>query len=88
MIDTPATYSENKASLLSRGFAFAYAILAYGVGSVALFWFFFAAIGIIPYAQSAFKADNLFVALAVNTFLVLLFALQHTIMARESFKQK
>ncbi len=88
MINTPATHSENKASLLSRGFAIAYAFFAYGVGSVALFWFFFAAIGIAPYSLSAFKADSLFTALAVNTFLVLLFALQHTIMARKSFKQK
>ena len=88
MINTPVTHSGNKASLLSRGFAIVYAFFAYGVGSVALFWFFFAAIGIAPYSLSVFKTDNLFTALAINTFLVLLFAQQHTMMARKSFKQK
>lgn len=88
MTNTPVTHSGNKASLLSRRFAIAYALFAYGVGSVALFWFFFAAIGIAPYSLSAFKADNLFTTLAVNIFLVMLFAVQHTIMARKSFKQK
>ncbi|MDH5552855.1 MAG: hypothetical protein OEX82_05935, partial [Nitrosomonas sp.] len=88
MTNTLVVHSRNKSSLLSCGFAIVYALFAYGVGSVALFWFFFAAIGIAPYSLSAFKADNLFTTLAVNTFLVLLFALQHTIMARKSFKQK
>ena len=88
MINTPPSCSGNKTSLLSRGFAVVYSLFAYGVGSVALFWFFFAAIGIAPYSLSVFKADNQFVALTVNTFLVLLFSLQHTIMARKSFKQK
>ena len=88
MTNVPATHSGNKASLLSRGFAIVYALFAYGVGSVALFWFFLAAIGIAPYSLSIFKSNILFTALAVNTFLVLLFALQHTIMARKSFKQK
>ncbi len=88
MTNTPIIHSVNKASLLSRGFAIVYALFAYGVGSVALFWLFFAAIGIAPYSLSVFKTDSLFTALAVNTSLVLLFALQHTMMARKSFKQK
>lgn len=88
MIDKHVIHSEIKANLLSRGIAITYALFAYSIGSIALFWFFFAAIGIAPYSLSGFEADNLSAALAVNALLVLLFALQHTIMARKSFKQK
>lgn len=82
------THSVNKTNILFRGFAIAYALFAYGIGSAALFWFFLASTGMAPYSLSDIKTNNLFAALAINTFLILLFVLQHTIMARKSFKQK
>lgn len=87
-MNKPVTQQINKANILFRGFAIAYAFVAYGVGSAALFWFFLASTGLAPYSLSDIKSDNVLDALAINTFLVLLFALQHTIMARKSFKQK
>ena len=82
------TSTSVKTNLFSRGFAIAYALLAYCVGAGVLFWFFFAAIGIAPYSLSSIEAGNIYSALFINTFLVFMFALQHTIMARRSFKQR
>ncbi len=65
-----------------------YALFAYAVGSAALFWFFLASTNLVPYSLSGMQAENSFVALLINSGLVLLFALQHTIMARKRFKQK
>lgn len=53
-----------------------------------MFWFFFAAVGFAPYSLSSIEATSLFEALTVNISLVFLFALQHTVMARQSIKQK
>lgn len=74
--------------LFSRGFALSYAFFAYAVGAGALFWFFFAAVGIAPYSLSTIEASNLASALAINAMLILIFGTQHTIMARKSFKGK
>ncbi|MDH5480244.1 MAG: NnrU family protein [Nitrosomonas sp.] len=75
-------------NLTSRIFAITYALFAYAVGAGALFWFFFAAAGIAPYSLSNIETSSVIKALTINTFLVFLFATQHTIMARTSFKQK
>lgn len=88
IMDRPIIQSANKPNILFGGLAIAYALSAYGIGSVALFWLFLACTGLAPYSLSDIETDNPFVALAINTFLVLLFALQHTIMARKNFKEK
>lgn len=63
-----------------------YALFAYGIGAGALFWVFFVAGGFAPYG---FTADALSIrgALITDLLLVLIFAVQHTVMARRSFKQ-
>ena len=81
-------YRKDEQSLLSRGFALTYAFFAYAVGAGMLFWFFFAAIGLAPYSLSSIETGNFFQAMTINTLLVVIFAVQHTIMARKSFKQK
>lgn len=80
--------SDIKTNIFSRGFAITYALFAYCVGAGALFWFFFAAVGFTPYSLSSIEAGSIFEALTINISLVFLFATQHTIMARRSFKQK
>jgi methanethiol S-methyltransferase len=88
ILNKQAASSGIKTKMFSRGFAITYALFAYCVGAGALFWFFFAAVGMAPYSLSSIEAGSIFEALIINTFLVFLFALQHTIMARRSFKQK
>lgn len=71
--------------ILLRGLAMGYALLAYLIGASALFWVFFAAGGFAPYGLIA-GTTTIASALTVNLGLVLVFALQHTLMARRSFK--
>ena len=77
-----------KTNILLRGFAIAYALSAYCVGASALFWFFLAAVGLAPYSLSGIESDRILAGLCINFSLVFLFSLQHTVMARKSFKQK
>jgi protein-S-isoprenylcysteine O-methyltransferase Ste14 len=74
-------------TLLGRSLGMAYALFTYASGAGALFWLFFAAGGWAPYGLSALKVDSTLAAVAMNTTLVFLFGVQHTIMARKSFKQ-
>jgi methanethiol S-methyltransferase len=82
-----AASSATKTNRLMRGFAIAYALFAYCVGASTLFWFFLASVGFAPYSLSSIETDSILAALCINFFLVFLFALQHTVMARKSFKQ-
>jgi protein-S-isoprenylcysteine O-methyltransferase Ste14 len=74
-------------SFATRFAGMAYALLAYNIGAGALFWLFFAAGGFAPYGINNFTAGNPMMAVAVNVVLVFIFGLQHTIMARRSFKR-
>lgn len=87
-ISTQNESSNVEAGFISRGFAMTYALFSYSVGAGALFWFFFAALGFAPYSLSTIKVENTAGALAMDFFLIFLFAVQHTIMARKSFKQQ
>ena len=88
ILNKQATHSNNEKNLLARGFALIYALFAYTVGAGTLFWFFFAAHGMVPYSLSNIETDTFLNALTLNIALVFLFAAQHTIMARKSFKQQ
>lgn len=88
MFSKPGARPDIKTNLFLRGFAIAYALFAYCVGATALFWFFLAAVGFAPYALSSIETDSFLAAVCINFSLILLFALQHTVMARKSFKQK
>jgi protein-S-isoprenylcysteine O-methyltransferase Ste14 len=74
--------------IMKKLFALAYAFVSYSIGAGALFWLFFAAAGLAPYALSEFKADNTAGAFLINLALVSLFALQHSLMARKTLKDK
>jgi protein-S-isoprenylcysteine O-methyltransferase Ste14 len=81
-------YYQLENRLVSQVIGLTYAVLSYAVGAGALFWLFFAAAGIAPYALSGYQSTGVTQALAIDAGLVFLFALQHTIMARREFKQK
>ena len=63
-----------------------YALVSYTVGAGGLFWLFFASAGFAPYGLTNQTGSAIY-ALLINIGLVALFALQHTVMARRSFKE-
>jgi protein-S-isoprenylcysteine O-methyltransferase Ste14 len=77
--------SEN--SLLKRVLVMAYGVFGYLVGVTGLTWFILAMGGLAPSAFSPFTTNTLASSLAVNIGLILLFGLQHSIMARPWFKK-
>ena len=72
----------------SRVFALGYAFVAYNIGAGGLFWLLFAAGGFAPLGFVNIAGGNGVLALVINALLVVLFGLQHSIMARKAFKEK
>ena len=69
-----------------RIFAIGYALFAYAIGAGALFWLIFAAGGYAPLGFVDLAGGNTVGALVINTLLVALFGVQHSVMARRKFK--
>ena len=74
-------------SLADRVFALGYSLFAYAVGAGALFWLIFAAGGYAPLGFIDIAGGNVIAALVINTLLVTLFGVQHSVMARSKFKK-
>ena len=72
--------------IISELFSMFYALTAYMIGAGSLFWLFLASAGFAPYGIWAFQSEYTLLSLLINLALVSLFAVQHTIMARQSFK--
>lgn len=85
-IDTNATDVLSETSLSKRVLVLLYGLAGYLVGLVSLLWFILAMGGLAPVAFGPVQTTSTFDALAVNVSLVLLFGLQHSIMARPHFK--
>lgn len=64
-----------------------YGLLAYAIGCTGLFWLILGVGGIAPVGLGAAESVSLSTALGINAGLILLFGLQHSIMARRGFKQ-
>ena len=64
-----ATAVQHQADILSRFFAISYALVAYSIGAGALFWFFFASIGIAPASLLVFENGGWLLALCTNPYL-------------------
>ena len=69
-----------------RVFALGYSLLSYMIGAGALFWLIFAAGGFAPLGFVDLTYGNGVLALAINAVLVILFGVQHSVMARKRFK--
>ena len=64
-----------------------YGLLAYNIGTVGLFWLILAMGGIAPVGISSLQTNSMSSALLVNIGLIVLFGIQHSVMARPSFKK-
>lgn len=73
-------------SLVKRISVFSYGLLAYMAGCAGLFWLILAMGGIAPVGLSEFKSSSNSVALLVNFALIVIFGVQHSVMARQKFK--
>lgn len=73
--------------ILKRIGVLSFGVLAYNVGCAGLFWLIFAMGGLAPAGISPLQTDSVAAALAVNTGLIVLFGIQHSMMARKSFKK-
>lgn len=74
-------------SFLKRISVLTYGLFAYLVGCGGLFWLIFALGGLAPTGLSSLQANSTMVAILVNTGLITIFGIQHSIMARTGFKQ-
>ena len=72
----------------SRVFALSYALVAYAIGAGGLFWLIFAVAGFAPLGFADVGNGNALIALVVNTLLVVMFGVQHSVMARTKFKDR
>jgi len=81
---------ENKDSSLQRWLIFSYGVLAYIIGLTGQIWFilYISDWDILERSIHSPQSVSTWEALAINLFLVLLFGLQHSVMARPWFKKK
>lgn len=77
---------EDASDLLERVMVLGYGILSYVVGCFALFWLLLGVGGIVPVGISDWQANSVTTAFFVNLSLIVLFGVQHSVMARRTFK--
>ncbi len=71
-----------------RVMIFVYSLLAYATGMTALAWLVACLAGLLPFGTGPLSAGTTAGALAVDGALIVLFGLQHSIMARQRFKDR
>jgi len=76
------------ASPASRSAVFGYSLLAYGIGMASIAWLVACLAGWLPLGSSPWQTASATLAVSVNLALLILFGLQHSIMARRGFKQR
>jgi len=74
------------AGRLQRSAVLSYGILAYNAGLLALLWLILTVGGLAPAVISPLATGSVQAGIAVNLALIMLFGVQHSIMARRSFK--
>lgn len=77
---------ETSPGLIKRTSVLLYGLLAYHIGVAGLLWIILAMGGLAPVGFSPLNTDSTASALLVNFGLIMLFGLQHSIMARSGFK--
>lgn len=75
-------------SLWGRWAVLLYGIAAYLIGVAALVFWILIMLGLVPFGLSGFRVEGVGTAMLVNASLLLAFGLQHTVMARKSFKER
>lgn len=73
-------------SVGGRILVFVYSLIAYAIGMVAIAWLVISLTGWVPLAAPPVKVQSPMTAVLINLVLLLLFGLQHSIMARPGFK--
>lgn len=81
-----AIASSHGARLAGRAGIFGYSLFAYAAGMAAIAWLVASLAGLIPLGTAPLELQSTAGALALNAILVLLFGLQHSVMARRHFK--
>lgn len=82
-----STEIEPSTGLAKRLLVLGYGAFAYLIGVTALSWFILAMGGLVPSGFSPFQASTVAGAVIINVSLIVLFGLQHSIMARPGFKR-
>ena len=90
VIEATATIPAHTAApgLSKRLAVLGYGVLAYGVGVAGLLWIILAMGGLAPAGFSPLQAGSITAALLIDLSLIVLFGLQHSVMARAGFKQR
>lgn len=86
-LNSADSFTATPAGMVKRLAVFSYGLIGYGLGNLGLFWLILAAAGLAPTGLTGYRADSVGLAILVNCGLILLFGLQHSIMARPWFKQ-
>lgn len=84
----PALVASHSPSTLSRLAILGYGVVSYAVGVTGLVWLIAASLDLVPFTGGGLSFATPGTALAFNLSMVLLFGLQHAVMARPAFKER
>ena len=87
-MNAPVTIQEPPRSLIYRVAVFAYGVLAYVIGVGALLALMLIMLGVVRFTGGPLGQLGLGAGLALDFMLLVAFALQHSVMARTSFKAR
>ena len=88
LLDATVTVQEPSRSLIYRVAVFAYGVAAYLIGVAALLALIFTMLGVVPFSGGLPGGFGPGAGLALDLLLLVAFALQHSLMARPSFKAR
>ena len=87
-MNTLSTPLVSSRSLIHRISVFAYGVAAYAIGVTALLAVILTMLGVLPFTGGPLGALGFGAGLILNVLLLVIFALQHSVMARPSFKER
>ncbi|HKK05638.1 MAG TPA: NnrU family protein [Gammaproteobacteria bacterium] len=87
-MNTSQSYAESASAppLATRSAVFAYSVIAYAIGMAAIVWLIACLAGLCPLVAPPLQTHSTTGAALVDVGLLILFGLQHSIMARRGFK--